>query len=286
MMSAMTVPAIHHAEIWLASNMASMSFWLTSPSSLPYWDALEIVSLVFVWVGVWGEYKAERMKSPYNPTNFPALETEKKKVGAFFWRVLLLGLSAEAVASIFIMVISNKEIAELNLENSKLKTKLQQRTINKEKTENFIFLTEKIPKIPIRVAIGANKDEVVSYAWQIRQMLNQAHFPTPDSDTNLAFGIHFDTTAVALPVVIGDTNEWGDVELITDETNDFTKFYYLAMQKTNGFVRYTIPAGDTNDMYGALINAFSQINVKISWYCKPEWVNPNHCEIYIRQKPQ
>jgi hypothetical protein len=58
------------------------------------------------------------------------------------------------------------------------------------------------------------------------------------------------------------------------------------MQKTNGFVRYTIPAGDTNDMYGALINAFSQINVKISWYCKPEWVNPNHCEIYIRQKPQ
>jgi hypothetical protein len=73
---------------------------------------------------------------------------------------------------------------------------------------------------------------------------------------------------------------------LTDETNDFSIFYFSAMQKTNGFVLYTVPADHTNDAYGALINAFTQIGIKTEWSYKPEWVSPNHRAIFIRQKPQ
>jgi hypothetical protein len=93
-----------------------MSFSLTSSASLPYWEALEIVSLFVVWVGVFGEYKSEREKSPFNPTNFLALESKKEGHKKFWGWVLISGLALEAVASIFVLVISNKEIAGLNKE--------------------------------------------------------------------------------------------------------------------------------------------------------------------------
>jgi hypothetical protein len=117
-------------------------------------------------------------------------------------------------------------------------------------------------------------------------MLNRAGFSTPDSDTNLAFGIHADATAMSFPAILGNTNAWPDVNFVSDNTNDFLVFNSFGMEKTNGLLRFTIPAGDTNDAYGAFINCLIQIGIKVQWLYKPDWVSPNHCAVYIHQKPQ
>jgi hypothetical protein len=74
--------------------------------------------MAIVWLGVWGEYKAEKLKSPlnptgFNPTNFSALEhPKKKKYEAIAWGILLGGLAAEAVTSVFVLV-TNMAFASL-----------------------------------------------------------------------------------------------------------------------------------------------------------------------------
>jgi len=181
---------------------------------------------------------------------------------------------------------AEQETALIRSNNLELQLQLQPRIISMEQITNFINLTDKIPKFPIRVGIGASHDETFSYAWQIRQMLDKAGYVTPDSDTNFTLGIHIDETAFSFATKIGDTNVWNDVMFCTDNTNDFTVFHYSTMQKTNGFVRYTISTGNTNDVYGAIIKSFSQIGIKIGWKYKPDWVSPNHCEIFVIQKPQ
>jgi hypothetical protein len=160
-----------------------MSFSLTSPLLLPYWEALEIASLFIVWVGVFGEYKAERMKSPYNPTSFPELESKKKRRESLWGAVLISGLAMEALASIFVLVISNKEIAGLKnqtevlrQQNDELEAKTRARRITLEQQETFIILTRDVPKIPIKVCVGMADNETEIYAEQIRDMLDAAGF--------------------------------------------------------------------------------------------------------------
>jgi hypothetical protein len=177
------------------------------------------------------------------------------------------------------------KVEELRAKNDALEAKQRPRTINFQQITNFIFLTEKIAKFPVRVGVGESRDETFNYAWQIREMLNQAKYTTPDSDTNLAFGTHYDPTAVTVSRGVGDTNEWADVLFVSDNTNDFRVFRYSKIEKTNGFSRSSVPAEDTNNTYGAFINAFIQIGMKVDWKYKPEWVAPNHCEIYVKQKP-
>jgi hypothetical protein len=171
-------------------------------------------------------------------------------------------------------------------QNIKLQIAARQRVITSTQVTNFIWLTANIPKFPVRVGIGEVRDETANYAWQIRQMLNQAHFVTPDSDTNLVYGISTRVGSVTTSMVIGDTNEWSDIEFLSDVTNDFMVFHYSDIEKTNGFVRYTIPTGNTNDIFAAFTDALNQIGIKITINYQPDWVTPNHCEIYIRQKPQ
>jgi hypothetical protein len=208
--------------------------------------------------------------------------------------VLVIGLGIELLGSFSAERLQSKENSVqsfqtelLRSNNIALQLKLQPRTITAEQIANFIYVTQKIPKFQIRIGIGEAREETASYAWQIRRMFDAAKFPTPNSDTNLAFGIYYDPGAVSLPTAIGDTNKWPDVEFVTDSTNDFRVFNYSMREQTNGFVRFTIKEGDTNNMYGAFINALIQVGINVDWnYNTPKWVAPNHCAIFVKQKPQ
>src|ERR1019366_10089190 len=67
------------------------------------------------------------------------------------------------------------------IELQKLK---QFRAITPEQITNFIFLTQKIAKIPVRIIILQDGDDTESFGWQLRNMFNRAGF-NPPSDAGI-----------------------------------------------------------------------------------------------------
>jgi hypothetical protein len=291
--------------------MFSLLSWLSIA------DWLDIIGLTMVTLGVLGEvalgiiktevaqeylFKLERSKNvppekpliwlkniltfPYNPTDFPPLNLANTWVEITLDGLIFLGLVLELIALPISLYQSHAEIEGLINKNLELQLKLQPRTIRAQQVTNFIFLTKNIPKFPVRIGIEASYDEPMNYAWQIKKMLNDARFPIPDSDTNFPFQIFNAENGVTISPVIGDTNEWQDLDFVSDNTNSFRVFSYTKVEHKNGLDQYTISSGDTNDIYGAFINAFIQDKMTVIWTYKPEWVSPNHCAIFILQKPQ
>jgi hypothetical protein len=166
-----------------------------------------------------------------------------------------------------------------------LELKLQPRTITIWQITNFIFLTERIPKFPIRVVTGLPNDETFSYAIQIKAMLNQAGYATPDSDTNYLQGVYSDPTAITFQK-IGETNEWADLEICSPSTNEIVSETIMG-EKINGFQRPIIfSLDDTDGIAKAFIRIFNQIGIKTGYVPAPAWISPNHLGVYIRQKAQ
>jgi len=68
-----------------------------------------------------------------------------------------------------------------------LEAKARWRTIMPEEKTNFIELTKNIPKLPIRVRMGANAPtEVLGFSSKIREMLDAGGFTEPDTNLALA----------------------------------------------------------------------------------------------------
>jgi hypothetical protein len=125
----------------------------------------------------------------------------------------------------------------------------------------------------------------MSYAWQIRQMLNAAKFPPPDSDTNLPFEIFPREGLIGFPATAGDPI-WNDVEFFCGNTNDFKNFRYLGEETSNGLVQLAVPNWDTNDTFGVFIHEFMELGITVKWSYQPNFVSPNTIEIFIRPKSE
>jgi hypothetical protein len=182
--------------------------------------------------------------------------------------------------------LAEKETALIRSNNLELQIKLQPRIITEQQITNFIFLTEKIPKILVRISTGPIRDEVISYAIQIQSMLAKAGYKIPDSDTNMPLGIHMDETAIIYyPDQKDYKKPWPDVDLMVDITNDYTRISFNT-ELTNRFVRPIVSENDTNRTYAALYFVLNEIKIIPDWTVKPDWVSPNHCAIFVCQKPQ
>jgi hypothetical protein len=176
--------------------------------------------------------------------------------------------------------------AELTRSNNLvLQKQLQPRIITLTQITNFIFLTDRIPKIPIRVGLGKALDEPLNYAYQIQSMLLRAGFKIPDSDTNFLYGIHTDETAVNFIENGYLLKKYPDVQFIMDNTNNFSA-YTFSIQNTNGLSQPIVSANDTNGIYAALNFVFNEIGILSVWGYKPEWAGTNHIEIFVMQKSQ
>jgi hypothetical protein len=175
---------------------------------------------------------------------------------------------------------------QLESTNIFLKMKLQPRAITEKQIKDFIFLTENLPKIPVRVSVAANIVESGSYAWQIRDMFSRAQFPIPDSDTNFFVGVKFMPNAITLPIYPTAGKTWLNGQFLYNGTNDPNVFYIVSVEKTNGFVRFNVVRNETNNIEGALINYFTQIGIPLEIKQEPAWVASNCFEIYINPKNQ
>ena len=147
-----------------------------------------------------------------------------------------------------------------------------------------MILTSLLPKFQIRVEIGSENDEAFEFASQIRAMLNQAHFTTPESDTNQAEGIHQDSTAI----VWNDLNhpEWSDIAFYAQSNNWINAIFYQPMGLGTPMTVNSSGGGATNACIGALFYIFNEIGIKAGPGDKPDWAIPNGLVIYVRQKPQ
>ena len=204
---------------------------------------------------------------------FEASESDKKAADA----IKSAGQANERASS------NEVQVAELTSNNIALQLKLQPRIITPEQMKDFMFLTEKIPKFPIRVGV-VGLGEQLNYAIQIRNMLNLAGFKTPDSDTNFMMGIYYDPTAVAWHN-IQDTNPWADIEFDYDSTNFSTTGSVAHFEVVNGIKRWTVQNNETNLEYKILIQNFQAIGIKTWWEFKPSWTSPNHCGVFVAGRP-
>jgi hypothetical protein len=184
-----------------------------------------------------------------------------------------------------------KQSEELRAKNLELQKQLQPRIITIEQITNFIFLTDKIQKISVGVRIGEMRDETFNYAWQVKHMLKQAGFKTPDSDSNnpaYPEEIHCDPATVSYYPKIGDAEKWIDLDFVWNSTNDLS-VYNFRYEITNGFTRPIISKdeiGDTNVVFSALKFCFSQIGITNTvTLSKPDWVNAGQFQIFVTQKP-
>jgi len=161
-------------------------FMLSFISSFSAWNWLDILGLSMVTIGVLGELVLRFKKFPYNPTNFPPLETCKKFWEVSFEALLLFGLGLELIALPISLYESQIEIAglkkqteQLHKENLVLELKIQDRTITPENVKDFIELTKGLTnKIYIKVIVSLEDGETERYARQIRNMLDVAGFGT------------------------------------------------------------------------------------------------------------
>lgn len=139
---------------------------------------------------------------------------------------------------------ANERATRLESANLKLQKELQPRTITIEQITNFIFLTEKVPKIPIKIAFATGRNETANYAYQIREMFNRAGFPA-DSNAPM-WGLFPDSIHITRKLYPQDaTSGWPDISLYIWGTNQTYSVQNFNFEETNEFTRPAI-VGETN----------------------------------------
>jgi hypothetical protein len=150
------------------------SLW--KPSALGVWEAVEVVGAVVVTIGVIGEYIA-------NFTKLPKGRSRKKQWEKRSTLILIVGLAIELVGLVTTLVTSNIEIQQFRSNNLaleakvlELRAKLEPRTITEKQKEKFTNLLKNAPKCPVRIHCGNVDNETRNYAYQLREMLDNAGY--------------------------------------------------------------------------------------------------------------
>lgn len=232
---------------------------MSSLLSFSLWDWVELGGLAMVFIGVLFGHIATKNNSPRKD----------------FWEmVLIIGLAIDVSA----FVRHEKQLADLKHENLLLELRLQPRKITDKQVRDFIFLTERIPKIAVRVDVGSGvfNQETCNFAFEIRELLQQAKFLVPESDQKYSMNVFNEPSRTFI-------SKDGPTDLIMFvESSGLTKPQF---EMVNGIKRPVAQNGNTNDIYAALYYAFSEAGISIGLVSKPEWTHDTHMEIFVREKP-
>ena len=178
---------------------------------------------------------------------------------------------------------ANERAADTESNNLVLQAKLIPRTITMTQVTNFIFFTEEIAKIPIKIHPGSQGDDILQYAFNLRFMLDKAGF---QDDSNLN-GIKIDKPGDTIHFVfhpVGRSGEWPSVVFVGYSTNDVLNLGNISLVVTNGFFRPFVLEQTPSKIYSAVEFCFMQIGIKTEWYAASNWVAPGEFEIFIPPK--
>jgi hypothetical protein len=125
-------------------------------SAFSGWGWADVIATFLVVVGVIGEVWAFYMKTPFNPTAFPRLESKKRAVEIWSLVILLVGVAIEVPAT----VENLKDAANARLESKTLEAKLRPRILQFDSSAFRDALNGK-PKFDVRLLYS--KDDADSY---------------------------------------------------------------------------------------------------------------------------
>lgn len=131
-----------------------------------------------------------------------------------------------------------------------LKMQNEPRHITPEQLTNFVFLTEKVTKIPITVSIGPNGFDTETFAFQLRQMLSMAGFGTNKGDV---WGIEHSPTRLSAHLI--GTPSPGNFDLtllIPSKSSDAYRSAIFHYSFTNGFRRPDDPSTNEATIWSEL----------------------------------
>jgi len=158
-----------------------------------------------------------------------------------------------------------------------LELRAQPRSITARQLEKFIFLTERIPKIPVNIIIGPEGEDTETYALQLRRMFTYAGFTTDKEAARHLWGI---TRIPNLFTGITGTNsDWDDLEFI-GESDEPVKYSFRG-ERTNDLQRIILSPNETNEVPQAMDFIFKQIGIKAHWINHPELITPGELTIFI-----
>jgi hypothetical protein len=293
------------------------------PDSLKFWQSFSEWGFWLVIVGVFGEsvdlvakwlVRCRKKRLPKR------VDRWMLPLESFFWIILCVGLAMEFLGGHKAMLIAGqqnailtnkaeqagKDAADARLEVARItqtnlslvnsieqlrstnlwwQAKLQPRTITPMQVTNFIFLTEKILKIPIKVCTKMESDENRNYTIQFRKMLNAAGYE--NTNANNIMGIDTDPTMI-MWFNAGVESEWGDVFFVTYGTNNVTQEKVVtesAIVQNN--IVYTRPIVSTNDPIAigiAIEHVLIDMGIKVHWMPSTAWVKPGQIEFVIPEK--
>ncbi len=260
--------------------LASVWTAVISPSWLWVWEWVEFISIIVIGSGCWGEGWAEHHRFSDNlEKKLPASKVQSRwKVR--FWKMVVGGLAIELIAFGLAFIASNREIEELHKSNLELQAKLNPRTITLEQITNFIYSTELIRKIPIKICIGQEGSDTETFAYDLREMFTLAKFPV-DSSAGV-WGITRDPNFISTRP-IGYTNEYPDVWLVYYSTNNWEKEQKIPHRfhiKANYFPFSTnmqpmVLENDPQELFDAIYFTLKQTHIKVETTPDTYWVKTN-----------
>ena len=167
-------------------------------------------------------------------------------------------------------LVLRKHVAELEI-------KLQPRMITAQQFTNFIFLSEKIRRIPIEINIYAEGRDTETFAMHLRDMLSSAGFGTNEGAG--PFGINRKPQ-----FFIGNkpkiTNEVPWVYFQTRSTNEVFGVEQVVGEVVNGRVRPIVTELNEPKIFRALEHCFDEIGISSLWMGIPD-LAPGKCAILI-----
>jgi hypothetical protein len=176
---------------------------------------------------------------------------------------------------------ANERAANIESNNLVLQKELQPRIITLTQITNFIFLTEKIINVPVKISFASGRNETVNFAYQLRDMLNRAGF-MPETNAG-TWGINPDATHIWRRTRAGDTN-WPSVYLYVYGTNGCFNSRFFAYEFTNKFARPIVNINDPETVGCAILFVLKQIGINTEEGSNSEIVKPNEFEFYIMDK--
>jgi hypothetical protein len=256
-----------------------MESFLSNLGLETFWERTDFLGILLVVIGVAGESLLEFKTFPYNPTGFENLELflgkTKKVWEKYFTGLVAVGVGIEMLATPMVLKESHKEIEGLRNANLELQAKLQPRLITLQKEKQFISLCGDIPKMPIKVIIGAADNEAVNFAKEIRQALDDAGF----SCTN---GGIISDQSLFLATKIGAHSASCDIILVKNDTNVVVNAGGIVFIPNGIWISNGIESFPTNNIsqiavVDVVASRFNSIGIK------PAWVSTNLVQ-YLDQR--
>jgi hypothetical protein len=182
--------------------------------------------------------------------------------------------------------------ALLESNNIALEGKLAPRIITTAQITDFIFLTSKTTKIPIKVCLSQTGDDPESetFAYQIRNLLNQAHFQT-NADAEI-WGITHGQN-----ILLRKTErqkEWPDALFVYFSTNSGDSPTAKDLDPGSGILgtvnnpdgrQIAVYTGNKTLLIYSIVMASMRVDgIRTEWLHGNEYVQPGECEINVVPK--